>query len=150
MKHRVFGQKLSRDINARHALLVNLASSLFTVGKITTTLSKAKFARSYVEKLITSAKKDGLSGRRFIASSLTKQAFLKLTREIAPGFAKRDGGYTRIVKLGQRRGDAAPLARLELLPVPKIAEEKKKKPKKIKEPKVTKKEVVKNGKGKTK
>lgn len=129
MRHRVFGRKLSRDINARKALLSNLATSLITNGKLTTTVAKAKFARPYVEKLITSAKKDRLFANRKLASSLSPAAFKKLVDEIAPGFSERHGGYLRIVKQITRRGDNAQMARLELLEWDKT---------KIKVPKVSK------------
>ena len=139
MRHRVFGRKLSRDINARKALLSNLATSLLVNGKITTTVAKAKFAGPYVEKLITSAKKDRLFAYRKLASVLSPVAFRKLVGEIAPGCEKRHGGYLRIVKQITRRGDNAQMARLELLEwdktkvkvpkVPKVAKAKAKKSK---------------------
>ena len=115
MRHRVFGRKLSRDINARKALLANLATSLIVNGKLVTTVAKAKFARPYVEKLITSAKEDRLFANRKLASVLSPVAFKKLVLEIAPGFSERHGGYLRIVKQVTRRGDNAQMARLELL-----------------------------------
>ena len=114
MRHRVFGRKLSRDINARKALLANLATSLLEKGKLTTTVAKAKFARPYVEKLITSAKKDRLFANRKLAASLSSVAFKRLVGEIAPGFSERHGGYLRIVKQITRRGDNAQMAKLEL------------------------------------
>lgn len=115
MRHGVFGRKLGRDINARKALLANLASSVLEKGQITTTLTKAKFARAYVEKIITVAKKQKLERNRVIASSLTSAAFGKLREEIAPAFKDRPGGYTRIIKLNTRLGDRALMARLELM-----------------------------------
>ena len=115
MRHRVFGRKLSRDINARKALLSNLATAVLENGKLTTTVAKAKFARPYVEKLITQAQKDRLFTNRKLASSLSPVAFKKLVYKIAPGFEKRHGGYLRIVKQISRRGDNAKMARLELL-----------------------------------
>ena len=116
MRHLVAGKKLGRDQSARRALLVNLASSLFERGQITTTLSKAKFARPYAEKLITVAKHaKHLDTQRRISTLLTKNAFTKLRTDIAPGFKTRNGGYTRIIRLINRKGDSAPLARLELL-----------------------------------
>ena len=115
MRHRVFGRKLSRDINARKALLANLATSLIVNGKLVTTVAKAKFARPYVEKLITSDKGDRLFANRKLASVLSPAAFKKLVGEIAPGFSERHGGYLRIVKQITRRGDNAQMARLELL-----------------------------------
>ena len=136
---------MSRDINARKALLSNLATSLIVNGKLTTTVAKAKFAGSYVEKLITSAKGDRLFANRKLASVLSPAAFKKLVGEIAPGFSERHGGYLRIVKQITRRGDNAQMARLELLEwdktkvkVPKVVKAKPKpKPKKSK---VTKKD----------
>ncbi|MBI2012684.1 50S ribosomal protein L17 [Candidatus Curtissbacteria bacterium] len=119
MRHKVFGRKLGRDINSRKALLSNLAGSLIVNGKITTTVAKVRFARPYIEKLVTQVKKNKLHLNRAIASRLTHQAFLRLTEEISPGFATRSGGYTRIVKLGPRTGDAALMARLEFLPLAK-------------------------------
>ena len=107
--------------------------------------TKAKFARPYVEKLITSAKKDRLFANRKLAASLSSVAFKKLVYKIAPGFSERHGGYLRIVKQITRRGDNAQMARLELLEwdktkvkVPKVVKAKPKpKPKKSK---VTKKD----------
>ena len=116
MRHGIFGRRLSRDSNARKALLVNLANALFDKGALTTTLAKAKFARPFVEKLVTTAKKNKLHRNRFLASFLEDKAFLKLTREISPGFAKRAGGYTRIVQLSPRKGDNTQLVKIELLP----------------------------------
>ncbi|MBI4037547.1 50S ribosomal protein L17 [Candidatus Curtissbacteria bacterium] len=115
MRHAVFGRRLGRDINARKALLSNLASSLLEKGQITTTLAKAKFARPYVEKIITNAQRRKLDRNRVIASSITPKAFGKLREEIAPAFKDRPGGYTRIIKLNTRLGDRAPMARLELM-----------------------------------
>lgn len=122
MRHAYFGKKLGRDTTARKALLNNLASQLLEKGMFTTTLAKAKFARPYVEKIITRAKsKHDLRGIRVIASLVTNQAFSKLRTQIGPGFEKRPGGYTRIIRLNQRQGDAAPMARLELLEIGKVA-----------------------------
>ena len=116
MRHAVFGRKLGRDINARKSLLANLASSIFINGFIVTTEAKAKFARPHVEKLITQAKHaKHLDNQRRLAALLTDAAFKKLRIEIAPGFGQRNGGYTRIIKLKSRLGDAASLARIELL-----------------------------------
>lgn len=115
MRHAVFGRKLGRDTNSRRALLNNLAGALIINGSVTTTLAKAKFVKPYVEKMVTSAKKDKLASKRVLASYLQKAAFDKLISEIAPGFDKRLGGYARIVKLSARRGDSAAMARLEFL-----------------------------------
>lgn len=143
MRHRVFGRKLSRDINARKALLSNLATALLEKGKLTTTVTKAKFARPYIEKLITQAKRDRLFTKRKLASSLSPVAFKKLVGEIAPGFSERQGGYLSIVKQISRRGDNAQMAKLELLEWDKTlvkkteAKPKVKKATKIKRSKVT-------------
>lgn len=121
MRHAYFGRRLGRDTNARKALLNNLASSLLINGNLTTTLAKAKFAKTYVEKLITQAKRNDLRNKRILATILETKAFNKLISSQGPGFATRSGGYTRIIKLNPRRGDAAPMARLELLAIEKKA-----------------------------
>lgn len=126
MRHLVSGRKLSRDKDARQALLKNIAGALFSKGRIKTTLAKAKFARPYVEKLITAAKAKRLQENRTLASKVPGD-LNKLLSEIGPGMALRPGGYTRIVKIGPRLGDGAIMARLELLPIekpkpPKISE----------------------------
>ena len=149
MRHRVFGRKLSRDINARKALFSNLATSLLVNGKITTTVAKAKFARPYVEKLITSAKKDRLFANRKLAASLSSVAFKRLVGEIAPGFSERHGGYLRIVKQITRRGDNAQMARLELLEWDKTLAKKTEVKPKEKNAKKTKISKVKTEKSKT-
>lgn len=115
MRHGKFGRKLSRDTKARKALLANVASSMIEHGKITTTVAKAKFAQSYIEKLITSAQKNNLNASRHLSSKLTKGAFLKLVNEIGPGFVDRKGGYTRIIRVIPRRGDRAKMATLEFV-----------------------------------
>lgn len=120
MRHKVSGFKLGRNSGQRTALLRNLSSDLITRGYIVTTQPKAKFAQSFVEKAITDTKKGRLYLMRRWASILTDEAFLKLINEIAPGFDKRQSGYTRIIKAGTRRGDAAPTARLEILSPDKI------------------------------
>ena len=141
MRHAVFGRRLGRDTNQRQALLNNLASSLLISGQVTTTQAKAKFVRPYVEKLITYSQKDKLYLRRILSSRLAPGAFTKLITEIGPGFTQRSGGYTRIIKLGTRRGDNAPLARIELLSYEKPKDKKRvtasvtKKPTKQKKPK---------------
>lgn len=114
MRHQVFGRKLGRDINARKALLRNLSSSLVVEGSIVTTLTKAKFVQGFVEKLITGAKGD-LAHQRDLSSQLSHGAFIKLVHEVGPGFKNRSGGYTKITKMGSRLGDAAPMAKIELL-----------------------------------
>ncbi len=115
MRHKVFGRKLSRDTKARKALLKNVAASLVIYGRLTTTLAKAKFAAPYIEKLVTLAKKNRLSSNRWLAQTLPRDAFAKMVQELGPGFASRQGGYTRIIRLSTRRGDSAPMARLEFV-----------------------------------
>ena len=125
MRHSVYGRKLGRDTNARRALLGNLASSLLVSGHLTTTLAKAKFTQSFVEKLITKAGKNSMAQRRLAAQKITSDAFKKLTAEIGPGFKERTGGYTRIIRLNSRLGDAAPMAKIELLKFEKPRAESK-------------------------
>ena len=97
-------------------MLANMVSSLFANGKIETTLVKAKAARSFAEKMITLGKKGDIHNRRQAFSKLrNKDAVKLLFDEIAPGYATRNGGYTRILKLGKRRGDAAEMCILALV-----------------------------------
>ena len=97
-------------------MLANLASSLITEEKLTTTVTKAKVLRPYVEKIITKAGKGDLAARRQIMKDLhDTEVVTKLFDEIAPRYTERPGGYTRIVKLGPRRGDSAELAVIELV-----------------------------------
>ena len=108
MRHKVATFKIGRSSAHRRAMLANMACSLFTVGRIETTVVKAKELRRFAERLITVAKKGDLHRRRIAVARLRdKQVVKKLFEEIAPAFAGRNGGYTRILKLGQRRGDAA-------------------------------------------
>ena len=97
-------------------MLANMVSSLFANGRIETTLVKAKAARSFAERLITIGKKGDLHRRRIAAAKLRDKAAVKrLFDEIAPGYEGRNGGYTRILKLGKRRGDAAEMCILQLV-----------------------------------
>lgn len=137
MRHAVYGRILSRDTKGRKALLNNLASALFAHGQIMTTLAKAKFAKPYVEKMVSNAKGEKLYLNRKLASNLEGRAFSKLVNEIGPGFEKRQGGYTRIVRLNKRKGDDAQIARLELLEWDKT-KAKAKVPEVLKEQKVSK------------
>ncbi len=100
----------------RH-LLANQASDLFRHGRITTTLAKAKMLRPYAERLITKAKRGDLSSRRQVLASLRgdRDVVAYLFEDVAPRFADRDGGYTRILKLGPRKGDNTPMAIIELV-----------------------------------
>ena len=114
MRHRVYGRTLGRDKDHRRALLRNLSRALILEGSIKTTLAKAKFVRPYVEKLVTKAKKSNPHSLRLVRSKLPDEKAIRvLFEEIAPKFLSRAGGYTRIVKLGFRQGDNAPLARIE-------------------------------------
>ena len=116
MRHRKAGRQLRRTSEQRLALLRNLASSLIEQGAIETTEAKAKELRPFVEKLITKAKSGTLHARRLAVRHVHKRETAdKLFREIGPKFATRPGGYTRIMKLGHRRGDGADMARIELV-----------------------------------
>ena len=116
MRHRVGGRKLQRTSSHRAALFRNMAAALIKHEQITTTVAKAKELRPYVEKLVTLAKRGGLSNRRLAQSRLMDDAQLvKLFDVIAPRYASRDGGYTRVVKAGIRMSDAAPIAVIEFI-----------------------------------
>ena len=116
MRHRVGGRKLGRTSSHRLALFRNMAAALIKHEQITTTLPKAKELRPYVEKLITLAKKGGLSNRRLAHARLLDDAqLIKLFDVIGPRYAERSGGYTRVVKCGIRASDAAPMAVIELV-----------------------------------
>ena len=114
MRHRSKTVKLKRNASHRRALLANLAISLIEHGRIKTTLGKAKALRPVAEKLITLAKRDDLHSRRLaIAFLYEKELVKKLFAEVAPASKDRQGGYTRITKLGARPSDAAPMAIIE-------------------------------------
>ena len=116
MRHRVGGRKLGRTSSHRTAMFRNMAAALIKHEQITTTTAKAKELRPYVEKLITLAKKGGLSNRRLAHARLLDETQLrKLFEVLAPRYAGRDGGYTRVVKAGIRASDAAPIAIIELV-----------------------------------
>jgi large subunit ribosomal protein L17 len=116
MRHRVGHRKLQRTSTHRAALFRNMAAALIKHEQITTTLAKAKELRPYVEKLVTLAKKGGLSNRRLAHARLLDDAQLvKLFDVIAPRYADRSGGYTRVVKAGIRMSDAAPIAIIEFV-----------------------------------
>jgi large subunit ribosomal protein L17 len=117
MRHRKVGRKLRRTPEQRLSLLRNLAQSLIQHGAIETTEAKAKELRPFVEKLITRAKEGSLHSRRLAARHVQQRAVNdKLFQEVAPKFATRQGGYTRILKTGHRKGDGAEMARIELMP----------------------------------
>ncbi len=133
MRHRVKGRKLGRTAAHRRATLRLLATSLFKHKKIRTTLAKAKELRRFAEPLITKAKNDTVAARRLVAREIKdKEVVKELFGEIAEKVRNRPGGYTRIVKLGQRAGDASEMAIIELVDYNEGEEVKKKKTKKAK------------------
>ncbi len=116
MRHGISGRKLSRKSGHRKALFRNMAAALIKHEQITTTTAKAKELRPYVEKLITLAKRGGLSNRRLAHARLLDDAQLvKLFDTLAARYANREGGYTRVIKAGFRASDAAPIAIIELV-----------------------------------
>jgi large subunit ribosomal protein L17 len=116
MRHRVGHRKLQRTSSHRAALFRNMAAALIKHEQITTTTAKAKELRPYVEKLVTLAKKGGLSNRRIAHSRIMDEAQeRKLFEVIGPRYADRNGGYTRIIKAGIRASDAAPIAVIEFV-----------------------------------
>ena len=117
MRHRRDRRKLSRDSAHRKALYSNLSRAVFTHERIRTTEAKAKAVKPEVEKLITLAKRGDLHARRQAMARLGQDKFIvyRLFEEIAPRYAERDGGYTRILKLGPRRSDATEMVFLELV-----------------------------------
>lgn len=129
MRHRIKGKKLNRDSGHRKALRMNLATQLFQHGRIKTTRAKADYVRGFAERLVTLAKRGiakaeetgneaaAVHARRVVASRLNNDRVLvqKLFDEIAPAFKDRPGGYTRIYKLGPRKGDNAEMVLLELV-----------------------------------
>lgn len=116
MVHRVSHKKLSRNKDARAALLKNLAASLVLHEKIVTTTAKAKAMQPFVEKLVTKAKEDNISNRRYLLAKLNRESVVKkLLDVVGPTFKSRPGGYTRMVKLPARSGDSAPLAAIEFV-----------------------------------
>ena len=116
MRHRVAHRKLSRTSEHRMSLLRNLAASLIKHERVRTTEAKAKELRPFVEKLVTLGKRDSLHARRRALSILPhKDVVRRLFGEISPRFSERPGGYTRILKLGPRSGDGAPMAFIEFV-----------------------------------
>lgn len=129
MRHRISGKKLNRDSDHRRALRMNLASQLLTHGRIKTTLTKAKYVQGHAERIITIAKRGlakaeaqsddsiAVHARRQVASRVNNDRVLvqKIFDEIAPSYQERNGGYTRILKLGPRKGDNAEMAFIELV-----------------------------------
>ena len=116
MRHRKKGRNLSRSPSHRRALLRNMATSLFRHERITTTTARAKELRPYAERLITLARRGDLHARRLAARRIADREVLgKLFDDIGPRYSERPGGYTRILKLGTRKGDGADMALIELV-----------------------------------
>lgn len=110
------GPRLGGSAGHQKHILSNLASQLFTHGSINTTHAKAKVLRPYAEKLITKAKSGSVNDRRAVAADIpNKDVVAYLFNELAPKFENRDGGYTRIIKLENRKGDNAPMANISLV-----------------------------------
>jgi len=119
MRHRKSGRRLGRNSSHRKAMYRNMAASLFLHETIRTTLPKAKELRRVAEPLITLAKQDGVSRRRLAFSRLRDDVAVgKLFNELGPRFKDRPGGYLRILKMGYRAGDAAPMALVQLMDQP--------------------------------
>ena len=121
MRHQKKGRKLNRTASHRKALLSNLASSLIIYKKIRTTEAKGKELRTYIERLITYAKKGDVHGRRLIQKKIVgkrgKEIANILIHEIAPVYVDRKGGYTRLIKLNNRKNDNAPVTLVELVDI---------------------------------
>jgi large subunit ribosomal protein L17 len=145
MRHRIKGRKLSRTASHRTATLRSLATALIKHKKIKTTVAKAKQTRLFVEPLITKAKKDTVHARRLVARHINDSEVLKeLFGEVVSKIGDRPGGYTRIIKLGNRVGDAAEMAIIELVDFSEVSSDKTTKVKKqVKETDETSKKVSK-------
>ncbi|MDG2283716.1 MAG: 50S ribosomal protein L17 [Longimicrobiales bacterium] len=116
MRHRKKGRQLSRTRSHRKATLRNLATSLFLHERIETTTAKAKELRPYAERLITLARRGDVHARRLAAMKIQDREVLgKLFDDIAPRYMERPGGYTRVLKVGSRKGDAAEMSLIELV-----------------------------------
>ena len=117
MPHRVAGRKLGRKASHRLSMLSNLAVAVVRYERVKTTEAKAKEVRGLVDGMITTAKRGDLSARRALASQIPHEPLIvdKLMGEIAEKYAERSSGYTRIVKIGERLGDAAPIVQIELV-----------------------------------
>ncbi|MGA1199514.1 MAG: 50S ribosomal protein L17 [Candidatus Latescibacterota bacterium] len=116
MRHGQKGRKLGRTASHKRAMLNNMATSLFEHGTIRTTLPKAKELRGVAERLITFAKRGDLAARRQILRRIRNKVIVsKLCDEIGPSFSDRSGGYTRILKIGPRRGDSTELCMIQLV-----------------------------------
>ena len=130
MRHKKAGRKLNRNSSHREAMLCNLLNSLVKSERIQTTLIRAKELQKIADKAITLAKKNttaSITQLSKLVKSDREEVITKLLRELGPRFATREGGYTRIIKLGFRRGDAAPTALIEYLGADETAKKKAKK-----------------------
>jgi large subunit ribosomal protein L17 len=138
MRHLNTGRKLSRNSEHRHAMFRNMVTSLILHGRIRTTDAKAKELRRYADRMITLGKQQTIAARRRARRYIrTDEALARLFNDLAPLFAQRAGGYTRITKIANRRGDAAPVSIVELTeqPVAAKSDEKTSKDKKSKDKK---------------
>ena len=116
MRHRVEGRKFGREMDARRLMMRNLVKSMIEHGQLKTTLPKAKEMRGYVERIITYGKNDTVHSRRLAYSVLVDRTLVKkVFDEIAPAFEGRNGGYTRVLKAGFRKGDNAPMAIIQFV-----------------------------------
>jgi large subunit ribosomal protein L17 len=115
MRKRKIGRKFSRKRDRRKALIRSLLNSFFEKEKIKTTEAKAKEIKRMAEKFITKAKINNLAARRFLAKYFSERVSKKLLQELGPRYKERKGGYTRVVKLGQRKSDGAKMAIIELI-----------------------------------
>ena len=130
MRHKKAGRKLNRNSSHREAMLCNLLNSLVKSERIQTTLMRAKELQKIADKAVTLAKKNttaSITQLSKLVKSDREEVITKLLKEIGPRFANREGGYTRIIKLGFRRGDAAPTALIEYLGADETAKKKAKK-----------------------
>ena len=122
MRHRKKGRKLGRKVGNRRALLMNLACQLVIHKRIKTTDAKAKELRSFIEPIITLAKKNDLHSRRMVLRKIPHKNIVEtLFKEIAPGYVDRPGGYTRLIKLGYRDNDRAPVSIIEFVDMVEIS-----------------------------
>jgi len=116
MRHRVEGRKFGRETDARRLMMRNLVKSMVEHGQITTTLAKAKEMRRFVERVVTYGKANTVHSRRLAFSVLGDRSLVKkLFDDITPAFVDRNGGYTRVLKAGFRRGDNAPMAVIQFV-----------------------------------
>ena len=128
MRHRKAGRKLNRTPSHRRAMLRNMVTQLLDHEQMITTVAKAKELRPFAEKMITLGKRETLHARRQALAVIRRKAIVaKLFDTLAARYSKRPGGYTRIIRLGNRKGDAAPLALIELVDSDNSTETKRKK-----------------------